>query len=133
MERFIAAAAEPAVLDRGEEPLRLIAGQWELAEWSGRLTLQAWNGERNLTRRIVSVKEQRRDRLSLLTERFPKIQAELQIADLAVPDAREIERRMTRLSFRERFALMLARDFPQWSVAEVSAETNLEQAFRRLM
>jgi len=39
---------------------------------------------------------------------------------------REIERRMTRLAFRERFALMLARDFPQWSVAEVSAETNLE-------
>jgi len=126
VERFIAAAAEPAVLDRGEEPLRLIGGQWELAEWSGRLTLQAWNGERNLTRRILSVKEQRRDRLSLLTERFPKIQAELQIADLAVPNAREIERRMTRLAFRERFALMLARDFPQWSVAEVSAETNLE-------
>jgi hypothetical protein len=126
VERFIAEAAEPAVLDRGEEPLRLIAGQWELAEWSGRLTLQAWSEDRNLTRRIVSVKEQRRDRLSLLTERFPKIQAELQIADLAVPNAREIERRMTRLAFRERFALMLARDFPQWSVTEVSAETNLE-------
>jgi len=126
VERFIADAAEPAVLDRGEEPLRLIAGQWELAEWSGRLTLQAWNGNRNLTRRIVSLKEQRRDRLSLLTERFPKLQAELQIADLAVPNARDIERRMTRLAFRDRFALMLAREFPQWSLAEVSAETNLE-------
>jgi hypothetical protein len=126
VERFIAAAAEPAVLDRGEEPLRLIAGQWELAEWSGRLTLQAWNGTRNLTRRIVRVKEQRRDRLSLLTERFPKMQAELQIADLAVPKAREIERRMTRLAFRDRFALTLAREFPQWTLADVSTETNLE-------
>jgi hypothetical protein len=127
--RFIEAAAEPAVLDRGEEPLRLLAGQWELAEWSGRLTLQAWNGERNLTRRIVALKEQRRDRLSLVTERFPKVQAEMQIADLAVPNAREIERRMTRLAFRDRFALMLAREFPQWSVAEVSAEANLEASF----
>lgn len=128
VERFIAEAAEPALLDRGEEPLRLIAGQWELAEWSGRLTLQAWNADRNLTRRIIGLKKQQRDRLSLVTERFPKTEAELQIADLSVPNAREIERRMTRLAFRDRFALMLARDFPQWSLADVSAEMNLEES-----
>lgn len=126
VERFIAGATEPAVLDRGEEPLRLIPGQWTLSEWSGRLMLEAWNGERNLARRIVAVKQQRRDRLSLVIERFPKTQAELQIADLAVPDGRDVERRMSRLAFRDRFALMLARDHPQWTVEEASAEPNLE-------
>lgn len=126
MEEFIAGAAEPALLDRGEEPLRLVAGQWELAEWGGRLTLQAWAGERNLTRRIVAIRERRRDRLSLITERFPKIEAELQIADLAAPDAPNLERRMSKLAFRDRFALALAREFPQWKLEEASAEANLE-------
>jgi hypothetical protein len=128
VERFIAEAAEPAVLDRGEAPLRLIPGQWELSEWSGRLTLQVWSGPQNFTRRIVGMKEQRRNRLRLVTERFPKMEAELQIADLAVPDAREIERRMSRLAFREQFALLLARDFPQWTLVEASAEPNLEES-----
>jgi hypothetical protein len=128
VERFIADAAEPAVLDRGEAPLRLVPGQWELSEWSGRLTLQVWSGPQNFTRRIVGLKEQRRNRLRLVTERFPKTEAELQIADLAVPDGRGIERRISRLAFRDQFALLLARDFPQWTLAEASAEPNLEES-----
>ena len=83
VEQFVAAALRPALLDPGEEPFPLIADQWSVSEWNGRLVLQAWNLDRNLVRRIVSVKEQRRDRLFLGTERFPKAAGELQIADLA--------------------------------------------------
>jgi hypothetical protein len=52
VERFVAAAARPAVLDPGEEPLLLTAGQWTVSEWGGRLVLEAWTGERNLVRKI---------------------------------------------------------------------------------
>ncbi len=128
VERFVAGAEQPAVLDPGEEPLRLITDQWGVSEWNGRLVLQAWDSRRNLVRKIVGIKEQSRDRISLITERFPKSQGELRIADLAAPHGVELERRTSRIAFRDRFRLMLMREFPEWRVEEASSEPNLEQS-----
>jgi len=126
VERFIAGAGLPALLDPGEEPLRLISEHWSVAEWNGRVVLQAWDERRNLSCRITGVKAQRRDRLLLLSERFPKTQSEVQIADLAAPEGMELERRGARTAFRERFRFMLIREFPDWRVEEVSCDANLE-------
>jgi len=115
-------------MDSGEEPLRLLPERWSLSEWNGRVVLQAWDDRRNLVCKIAGVKEQRRDRLSLFTERFPKTQGEMQIADLAAPRGHEIERRSARVAFRERFRFMLTRQFPEWRVEEVSCDANLEQS-----
>jgi hypothetical protein len=90
VERFVAGASQPALLDPGEEPLRLIPEQWSVSEWNGRLLLQAWDARRDLVRKVVSLKEQKRDRLSLITERFPKLEGELQIADLGAPLGQEL-------------------------------------------
>ncbi len=126
VERFVAGAGLPALLHPGEEPLRLVSEQWSLAEWNGRVVLQAWDSSRNLSCKITGVKDERHDRLSLFTERFPKTQGELQIADLAAPEGHELERRSSRTAFRERFRFMLVREFPEWRVEEVSADPNLE-------
>ena len=128
VERFVEGASEPAVLDPGEEPLRLLPEQWSLSEWNGRLVLQAWDSERNLVRKIVGLGEQRRHRIALLTERFPKAQGELQIADLGAPEGSELRRKTSRIAFRDRFRLMLSREFPDWRVEEVSSEANLEHS-----
>jgi hypothetical protein len=128
IERFVGGAARPAVLDPGETPLELLPDQWSVSEWNGRLTLEAWDAKRNLVRRVTGLKEQRRGRLSLTIERFPKTEGELQIADLAAPSGRELERKSSRSAFRERFGLMLAREFPQWRVEEISSDANLEQS-----
>jgi hypothetical protein len=126
VERFIAGAREPALLDPGEEPLSLIPKHWELAEWNGRVILQAWDTRRNLACKITGIKEQRRDRLSLFTERFPKTNGEIQIADLAAPEGHELGRRTSRIAFRERFRFMLAREFPDWRIEDLSSDANLE-------
>ncbi|HVW11344.1 MAG TPA: hypothetical protein VHC90_22315 [Bryobacteraceae bacterium] len=128
VERFVAAAAQPAVLDPGEEPLLLTAENWTISEWNGRLTLQVWESHRNLVRRILAVKEQRRDRITLLTERFPKTQGEMQIADLAAPEGVEWRRKSSRIAFRDRFRLLLAREFPAWVIEDVSSDPNLEES-----
>ncbi|HVV47645.1 MAG TPA: hypothetical protein VHC72_20680, partial [Bryobacteraceae bacterium] len=128
VERFVAAAAQPAVLDPGEEPLLLTAENWTISEWNGRLTLQAWESHRNLVRRIVAVKDQRRDRLTLATERFPKTPGEMQIADLAAPQGVEWRRKSSRMAFRDRFRLLMAREFPGWAIADVSSDPNLEES-----
>jgi hypothetical protein len=128
LQSFIAGAVEPAVLDQGEEPLLLVAEQWDVSEWNGHLVLQAWDKQRNLVRKIVGLKEQRRDRISLVVERFPKSEAEMQIADLAAPLGRELGRTTSRRAFGERFRLMLSREFPEWRIEEVSSEPNLERS-----
>lgn len=128
IESFVAAAVQPAMLDPGEEPLALIADQWSVCEWNGRLVLQAWDQRRNLVRKITGLKEQRRDRLCLITERFRNAQAELQIADLAAPNGREMGRKTSRIAFCERFHLMLAREWPEWQIVEISADANLEES-----
>src|SRR5580658_2436957 len=116
------------MLDPGEEPLALITDQWSVSEWNGRLVLQAWDQRRNLVRKITGLKEQRRDRLCLITERFRNSQAELQIADLAAPNGRELGRKTSRIAFCERFYLMLAREWPEWQIAEISSDANLEES-----
>jgi hypothetical protein len=128
VERFVAAAAQPAVLDPGEEPLSLTAENWTLSEWNGRLTLQVWENRRNLVRRIVGVRRQRRGRLTLITERFPKTQGEMQIADLAAPEGLEWRRKSSRVAFRDRFRLLVAREFPGWAMEDVSSDPNLEES-----
>ena len=126
VERFVAGAGQPALLDPGEKPLRLVSEHWTVGEWNGRVVLQAWDERRNLACRITGIKQERRDRLALFTERFPKTQGEVQIADLAAPEGHELERRSARVAFRERFRFMLSREFPEWHVDEVSADANLE-------
>ncbi len=112
--------------------MRLVAGQWEVREWNGRLVLQAWDGERSLVRKILRLGKQRRDRLSLVTERFPRSEGETQIADLAAPTGTQLRRKTSRLAFTTRFGLMLAREFAGWRVADISSEPNLEQSFSPL-
>ena len=128
VERFVAGAAQPALLDSGEEPLLMVAEQWSLREWNGRLVIEAWNADRNLIRKVSGIVEHRRDRLLLTTERFPKSPGELRIADLGAPSGLEAVRRSTRTAFRERFRLMLEREYPGWVVEEVSSEPNLEES-----
>ena len=128
LEGFIIHAGHPAVLDEGEEPLHLVADQWSLSEWNNRIVLQAWERERNLVRRILRLKEKRADRICFVVERFPRSEGELQVADLASPIGRDLERRTSRQAFRERFYLMLARNFPDWQIEEISSESHLEQS-----
>jgi hypothetical protein len=128
VERFVAAAALPALLDPGEEPLRLLPDQWSVREWSGRLVVEAWDGHRSIARKVSGLVEQRRDRIVLATERFPKTPGQIRIADLAAPSGVEVERKATRTAFRERFGLMLERGFPAWNLEELSSEPNLEES-----
>jgi hypothetical protein len=128
VERFIASAASPAVLDPGEEPFPISGQNWEISEWNGRSVLRVWDDNRNLVRKLIAIKEARPERITLVTERFPKKQGELQIADLASAAGIELRRKSSRVAFRDRFRLILAREFPDWRIEEVTSDPDLEQS-----
>ena len=128
LTEFVSRCEQPVLIDAGEEPLELRPDCWSVTDWNGRAVVQAWDDRRNLVRKVTAIKEQLRHRLVLVTERFPRATGEMQICDLAAPGGRDVERRSSRIAFRERFRLMLARQFPSWEVEDLSSEPNLEHS-----
>ena len=126
IEAFLKSAKQPAVLEPGEELLELTGDNFALEIRGSRLTLQAWDRTRNLTRRILTIHEPAGARLELTVERFARREGQMFLLDLARPSGADMGRRSGRLVFRERFRLFLRRQFPEWKLAEVSAEANLE-------
>ncbi len=127
IRRFLAAARRPALIEPGEERF-LLAEDTYTIEWQGnRLLIQAWDETRNLARRIVGVHEERPGKLELTIERFGGIEGRISLVDAerAGPAA---ARRGPRLVFREEFRRALRRQFPDWRLAELSAESNLEES-----
>lgn len=128
IERFLKASQKPALLEPGEEWLALVEGSFTLEEENARLTLQAWDQRRNLVRRVIAIHQEAPGRLELVVERFARKQGRLFLVDLARSWTQDWDRRGVRLAFRERFRGFLSRQFPDWRIAELSAEADLEHS-----
>jgi hypothetical protein len=123
---FLANARQPALLEPGEELLAIGAENFHLEARPRGLCLEAWDRTRNLCRRITAIKASSPGRLELAVERFAKREGAVYLLDLARRSGADMGRRSGRLVFRERFRLFLRRQFPSWTLAELSAEPNLE-------
>jgi hypothetical protein len=126
VERFLASARRPALIEPGEPLLLLEPEHYTLEDHPAYLALQAWDGTRNLVRKIRAIERTERGKLLLMVQRFGGREGELHLIDLAHPRTQEWERRGARLVFRERFRRMLAREFPDWRIALLSSEPDLE-------
>ncbi len=128
IERFLQDARQPALLEPGEDLLPLQPGSYALEARASRLLLQAWDETRNLVRRVTGVRAETPGRLELVVEKFGKREGRLFLIDLARRAGHDAERRSGRLVFRERFRHMLTRQYPGWSLAELSADADLHHS-----
>ncbi len=126
IEAFVKGCRQPALLEPGEELLALDAGNFSLELRASRLTLQAWDRTRNITRRVSGVAHSTAARLELSVERFARREGRLFLLDLGRRSGAELGGRSSRLVFRERFRLFLRRQFPEWTLAGISTDPNLE-------
>jgi len=126
IEAFLKNSRQPALLEPGEELLPLVSDNYSLDLRGVRLTLQAWDRTRNLTRRVTGIRDSTAARLEMTVERFPRREGSLFLVDLGRRAGADLGRRSSRLVFRERFRLFLRRQFPEWNLVELSAEANLE-------
>jgi len=128
LESFASACREPALIEPGLAPLRLVPGQHEWTLAGGRVLIEAWDDDQRLTRRIRAIRQQRPGCLTLDVERFGKRTGTLELVDQARPAAVEPARRAARLALRERFGRFLARQFPGWTIGGLSTEADLEHS-----
>jgi hypothetical protein len=126
IESFLGNARQPALFEPGEDLLPLNSENFSLEMRGSRLTLQAWDRARNLTRRVIALREHDGARLELTVERFARREGQLFLVDMARRACADVSRRSARLVFRECFRRFLRRQFPEWKLAELSAEPNLE-------
>jgi hypothetical protein len=126
IETFLAGSREPVLLEPGEEQFALTSGQYVIELSAGRIVMQAWNRDANLSRRILGIKESRTGVLVLSTQRFGKLPGTLQLLDLARPKAQIAAKRGSRLTYREQFHRSLTRQFPSWDISHLSTEPNLQ-------
>src|ERR1035437_4737864 len=125
IENFLKSAREPALLEPGEDLLPLIGENYSLEMRGSRLTLQAWDRTRNWSRRVTAIIESTNARLAMTVEHFGRREGQMFLLDLGRRSGAELSKRSGRLVFRERFRLFLRRQFPEWTLAEVSAEADL--------
>ena len=129
IEQFLKTCRDPALHEPGEEQLPLVSGNYAVDLRNGRLTLDAWDDKRNISRRVIGVTENCPGRLELLIERFGKRTGALFLLDAARPANQARARHGERLVFREEFRRMVSRAFAGWKIAELSSEMDLHRSF----
>ncbi|HUA17622.1 MAG TPA: hypothetical protein VMB25_02685 [Bryobacteraceae bacterium] len=128
VERFLAVCREPVLCEPGEESLPISNGNFVLESRNGTVSLQAWDNNRNLVRRVTGIERQTRGKLVLQVERFAKRTGTLELVDLQRAAGENVTRRSSRLHFRDRFRRFLQRQFPTHKLAELTTEADLEHS-----
>jgi hypothetical protein len=128
IERFLADARDPVLVEPGEPPIALESGNYTLNNSSGRLLLEAWDNQRNLARTITAVRSSTPARLELEVRRFGNRTGSILLLDQARAANHSLHRRAARQVFREQFRLMLARNFPGWKITGLTSEADLHHS-----
>ena len=128
IERFLASSKDPVLLEPGTEPVQLRRDNWALDFRAGRLTLQAWDESQNIVRRVTSIENERPGRIEFSVERFGNKNGTVLLLDRKAPRNHESNVRAARMTFRESFRRALKRQFPDWRLAELSTEKDLEHS-----
>jgi hypothetical protein len=128
IEHFLKSSKTPVLIEPGEGQIALTSDCFHIEYQNGRLTLQAWNKDRNLVRKVIGLSEEKPGRLDLIVERFGKRTGTLQLLDISRPQAQSATRRGARLHYREAFGRSLSRQFPGWTIADLTTEQDLQHS-----
>ncbi len=128
IEEFLKSAAQPALIEPGEDPLPVHPDKFVLGSRGDACTLECWDDTRNLVRRIRAVGKTRRGLLELEVERFGGRTGSLLMIDLAQASNMPAARHSARLKYREQFRMSLRRQYSGWKLVELSTEPDLHHS-----
>ncbi|MGA9570112.1 MAG: hypothetical protein WBS17_08490, partial [Candidatus Acidiferrales bacterium] len=123
----LAASGSVEVWEDGEWLAELATLHFELRVERKNPLVHLWSDERNLTRRILCVKETADDRIVLEVQRFGR--AKPGRLEFLLTDSPRAAGRITREQFRARFTRILAEKFPDAVVDSLTAAPDLENSF----
>jgi hypothetical protein len=129
---FLSTCQSPALLEHGHTPLAIHNERLRLEVTPQGTWMEAWDGDRYWSRRIVQTGVPNRKRLDLESSRFGKRKLTVTLIDTA--DARSQPRidKSHRSTLTEQFRTFLTRNFPNWRWEAFRSEAKLEHSFSPL-
>ena len=128
IERFLNASHQPTLFEPGESPLAITPSNFEVTVSKQALTVAAWDNTRNLVRKVTAVLDESKGRVELAVEKFGRKPGTLVLADTALARNDSVAKRSSRLINREQFRRALSRQFPGWTIVELTSEPDLEHS-----
>jgi hypothetical protein len=125
---LIAGSRDPVLIEPGEDPIPLRAGHYQMEVRGGLVILEAWDGDRNLLRKVAGIASRRKGRLDLHVERFGRKAGSASVVDRAWPGNHDAALRTQRWKALEAFRVLLHRHFPGWKLQEITAGKDLEHS-----
>ena len=128
IQSFLEEHASAVLLEEGRVLFDMRQTRYSLSQEHDRCTLQLWNEERNLVRRVSSV-QPRKGSLRLQTLRFGQSKSQpmefLSQPDRRTPTARDTTRRRYAATLER----VLQRSFPDWKADSFRSAMDLERSF----
>ena len=126
----MAASGSVEVREDGEWLAELAALHYEMRRAGKSVVVHLWSDQRNLTRRVLRVKERSEDRVLLEVQRFGNVKpGRLEFVRAYAP---RTAGRITREQFRSRLRRILVESFPDATVESLTAAPDLEHSFSGL-
>ena len=126
----MAASGSVEVREDGEWLAELAGLHCELHRQGKNSLVHLWSDKRNLTRRVLRVKEHSENQIVLEVQRFGR--AKPGRLEFLLADSRRSPGRITREQFRARFHRLLAERFPDAVADSLTAAPDLEHSFSGL-
>lgn len=123
----LASSGNAEIHESGEWLAELAAFRWEIRHEGKNPLLHFWSEERNLTRRLLNVKEQSPFRIVLEVQRFG--QSKPSRFELIRPDAPRAPIRVAREKFRLALRRILEKNFPDAEVQSLTTVPDLKNSF----
>jgi len=123
----LASAGNAEIHEAGEWLAELAAFRWEIRHEGKNPLLHLWSDERNLTRRLLDVKEQTPFRIVLEVQRFGR--AKPSKFELIRPDSPRVPVRVAREKFRLALRRILEKNFPDAQVQSLTTNPDMANSF----
>jgi hypothetical protein len=123
----MASAGNTEIHEAGEWLAELSSFRWELRHEGKNPLPHLWSDERNLTRRVVGVKEQSDVRIVLEVQRFGR--AKPSKFELVRPDSPRVPVRVVRERFRVALRRILEKNFPDAKIEALTTARDLKHSF----
>jgi len=123
----LASSGNAEIHESGEWLAELAAFRWEIRYEGKSPLLHLWSDERNLTRRVLDIKEQSPFRIVLEVQRFGRCKPSR--LELIRPDAQRMPVRVAREKFRLALRRILEKNFPDARLESLTAASKLKDSF----
>jgi len=128
LEDFLASARDAHVFEDGAVAFDLADAKYSVSGEYNKCLLHLWSAERNVVRRVLDA-EIKNDVLKLLVQRLGHNKpSELEICRLRDRRTASAKRRH-RLTYARALKIILARHFPEYSIADLRTSMDLERSF----